>query len=325
MTVTNAWHCRTTTDLSHDFSVLTGTAVLLEDEFLPNTSFPGVLLFVEQRLHAVLGYRFESDGTIAITDPVFTTAVAEDLRSAWFQSMLDHVAREARKTQCRSIRAVQPGSQTETRNWMRDVLQTAGFSVQARVIRWITPDIECRLKSQSQFASVLSPSNGEEIMHTVAIEAKTLVEDSPRFQCIRKLLGSILVDSQDLPNLPTATSEELINEWTNLEATIFVAETPRRSIGLCVTLKQPGIEENRQSVYAIQYIGVEPAYRREGIASLMLTTLREQVCLAGSEDGVMLLAAFADQQNEPATRLYQKNGFRPDKIFDIWSRNSIES
>lgn len=146
--------------------------------------------------------------------------------------------------------------------------------------------------------------------------------------CIRELeledlpavyaLGERLFTAERWPSLYRTWDEYELAEFFASEAdNCFVAEDDDgRLIGFILGT----IIEKRRSAWTygwVLWLGVDPDIGRGGIASRLLERITERF----EEEGVRILIADTDPQNEPAVRFFEKNGFGHPRSHVYLSKN----
>lgn len=146
--------------------------------------------------------------------------------------------------------------------------------------------------------------------------------------CIRELeledlpavyaLGERLFTAERWPSLYRTWDEYELAEFFASEAdNCFVAEDDEgRLLGFILGT----IIEKRRSAWTygwVLWLGVDPDIGRSGIASRLLDRITERF----EEEGVRILIADTDPQNEPAVRFFEKRGFGHPRSHVYLSKN----
>lgn len=131
-------------------------------------------------------------------------------------------------------------------------------------------------------------------------------------------LGERLFTAERWPSLYRTWDEYELAEFFASEAdNCFVAEDDDdRLIGFILGT----IIEKRRSAWTygwVLWLGVDPEIGRGGIASKLLERITERFC----EEGVRILLADTDPQNEPAVAFFEKNGFGHPRSHVYLSKN----
>jgi ribosomal protein S18 acetylase RimI-like enzyme len=118
-------------------------------------------------------------------------------------------------------------------------------------------------------------------------------------------LGERVFTSQDYSNLYRTWDEYEVTSLFNMEPEfIFVAELEGRVIGFAMGTT---IEKARSawSYGHLVWLGVEPAFARSGVGSMLFDRFREQM----EQKGVRMLLVDTQADNEPAIRFFRRKGF----------------
>lgn len=131
-------------------------------------------------------------------------------------------------------------------------------------------------------------------------------------------LGERLFTAERWPSLYRTWDEYELAEFFASEAdNCFIAEDDDgRLIGFILGT----IIEKRRSAWTygwVLWLGVDPDIGRGGIASRLLERITERF----EEEGVRILIADTDPQNEPAVRFFEKNGFGHPRSHVYLSKN----
>ncbi|MEZ6129451.1 MAG: GNAT family N-acetyltransferase [Planctomycetaceae bacterium] len=142
-----------------------------------------------------------------------------------------------------------------------------------------------------------------------------------RRQDLLTLLTDVMENSTDLSDLPVPAAEDLLAGWAAMDADVrlFIATADSIPAGILATSRQslfgdPAKHEECNETGAavpqaviIEYIGVDPRFRRQHFAAALLNTaIRFHTATA---DRPAMFTAFVDGGNAAAVQLYQKLHF----------------
>ena len=131
---------------------------------------------------------------------------------------------------------------------------------------------------------------------------------------LRGLLNNTLQHSIDLPQLPLPTADQLLRLWELSRSTIRITLAVRNGspAGLMATSLVDEDGDGHGTELLIEYVGVLPDMRQNGIASALLTT--------GIRDMIPPhhVTAFAGSENGPAGGLYRRRGFTSRDTLCVW-------
>jgi len=136
------------------------------------------------------------------------------------------------------------------------------------------------------------------------LSVEVLTEDEwPRLQSIR--LAALLEDPSAFlfshENEETYGEQEWRQEFSRGQWNIMVSD--HKQIGLLGVTSEETVSEQK---YYLEYLWVEPKYRRVGVASLLLTTVLARL----QASGVRTVWLYILDGNEPAMHLYRRFGFQ---------------
>lgn len=322
MTVSDKLRCRITEDLPGEMAARVGKTLQSGDASANGPTFSGVSLTLDGRLVAALGFGLEPGGTLAITAPVFVMPAATEILSTWFGRMLDKVSEAASQRRCRLIRCLRSVDLNEDRFWMATVLKDREFSIRARIVHWVTAETCVRPAASSNPVVSSNTVGFPEAISYRQLSTAGLNQDAEEFRLLLELVESILTKTQDLRQFSDPVAEDLLADWSARNASVVIAEQDAAPIALSACVIEPSGAFGKFDC-RVQYIGVRPTSRRQGIASGMLTRLPSILNSPAWGDGNarVQISAFADHLNEPAAALYRRTGFSENGSFDAWCKD----
>ena len=149
-----------------------------------------------------------------------------------------------------------------------------------------------------------------------AVDASTPQLAVPR-SVLSGLLDESLQHSNDLPDLPLPSAEQLLRLWCLARSTIRIAIAVQDNEPVAVMATNM-VEDGSSAVggeIIIEYIGVRCDSRRHGIAAALLSSLSPGICSFAQP---WRLTAFAGADNAAATRLYRRLGFSATDSLAVW-------
>lgn len=320
--MTDDMSVRVTRDLCAEIARLTGSNE--PRRTAPESAFPGIVLSSGDSPCAAIGFAVEPGAVLAITVPVFLGDAAPEIRVSGMRRLLQEVHSEAARRSCRMIRFVQSLQTSGEADWLNRLMEDAGYAVRARIAQWekttATPaDVETeRVKTLLEDAEV----------SFVSFTSDLLRADTTSQHLVRNLLRRILSDSHDLINLPSPDADELLRDWIEKNAAVFVGNRLVQPVALCVCIPEGSFTGSILSAWQIHYIGVIPTERGKGIASRLIDQLPSQlsaVSAISTLQGEMRFTVFSDTANQPATRLYHRCGFQSRGQFDVWCCSAVRN
>lgn len=122
-------------------------------------------------------------------------------------------------------------------------------------------------------------------------------------------LGEKLFTSREAPNLYRTWDEhEVINLYQDDQEICLVAEAENRLVGFALSTTVSKSRSAWKYGYLV-WMGVDPGWQRQGIATRLFSHLR----IAMTTAGVRMLLVDTEVENEPALNFFKKAGFgNPD-------------
>ncbi len=280
-----------------------------------NLSFPGVLLSSSSRLCAAIGFQIDAGAVLSVAEPMFCDPETPEIQSAWMLRLFDEVRAECSRRNCTSVRAIEPANVVNDSQMV--LLTGRGFSIKATICQWIRRLSDSDPTVTTPLKSGLKSSDPE----LRDVPCRALGQDADLRGRVELLLRHVLADAMDLVTLPSPDPDELLDDWIQQGATLLLAEYEGTLIGLCcvVAVKFDAAESLIDEIQ-IQYIGVVSEFRSRGIASLLIHSIAPH--FSGQTASVELtfttIAAFCDNLNIPAKRLYAASGFEQRSEFNVW-------
>lgn len=145
-------------------------------------------------------------------------------------------------------------------------------------------------------------------------------QDLTKFRELNSLFGRTFDDRDAYESKPP--SDDYAQSWLARDHVVALAASDsNKVIGGLVAYVLPKFEQERSEVY-IYDLAVDESFRRRGIATALIDTLRT-ICDA---QGAYVIFVQADYGDEPAIALYEKLGVREDVMhFDIAVREGIRA
>ena len=321
--------------------------------------FPGLIVAKNDRIIAAIGVVEEPDRTLSVTLPMFGSLSSKFSQKHALNLMIQRALKVAVERHLRGIHALISVDATDqpTEN-LSDWFSDAGLPVVAR-IAGMKCDCAAEIHSDrppSDSQVTLDPvipihvagdgSRQTDIprIHLQYIHPEALLQsveqtrqatDFTFLLAVRSLVQRTLEFSDDLPILCRPPVDDMVNMWKERQAMILLVQIGATPAGLVVLAFQSAAPEPPPSSrITVEYLGVCPAHRRQGLASFLLDHVKRNAnsiarVLRQSESTnirerqtirVDQVLAFADIKNEAAMRLYTTQGFALQEKFDLLYR-----
>lgn len=127
------------------------------------------------------------------------------------------------------------------------------------------------------------------------------------------LLLNIINKTQDLPDLPRPSPQQLHAMWTSMDRHVraSVAVLNRQPIGIAVLSSD---ESSPASAVIVEYFGIHSEHRRRGVARQLLGSAVQEFPFGQRE----ALATFVAQRNAPAMAFFELQGFMRKNGQQLW-------
>jgi|GEM_PF-4319209 len=211
-------------------------------------------------------------------------------------------------------------------------LERLEFTLRARVESWTTSTAAHSplTENQDRTPVVCEDFHADELADQDLLRAR-----------LRQLVESILVNSEDLRQLPDPQAEDLLTDWTRDYCRITLATIPspdaaHQSFDTGLIVVAPSANDDCGSPCSeIRYLGVRPEMRSQGIGSQLLSHVLECHREQGGKNVGNLLSnqirptrdsatesfqVWCDRENTAAIGLYRRNSFQPGGTVQIWVR-----
>lgn len=266
--------------------------------------------------HATLSYI--PDGTLALT---LDDAVATPPHV--LSAVLSEAAQTADRSPVRYLRFLDTEGISDAQS---SCFNDAGFQALARLDQLVhssddgpapvaTPDKEFAVQ---KFSLQYGPTDEAVTLRALNEQSNPTIQSISReTDSVCDLLEKINRTTCDLKQLPKASAAQLIRTWAllRLNVVLYLAGDNECSQGVAVVSWS---DADWQSSVTLEFIGVLPSARRNGIASRILKQLLSDVHPAS-------LSAIVDAENHPAVSFYQRHGFQSAASFSLWCRSPDNS
>jgi len=279
-------------------------------------SFPGLVArrIKEKPNIVAIGYGIESQAVLALTTPLVLGRLAVKEVTEALSILFRAALQVAFRNGCRSLRCLLQCSEAQpedTECAQRTALTLEDFSCLARIGEWRREyrvrDSHNRFQLDREFETACERVTPERFRESQVQEE------------VKSLLESVLSMSSDLPGLPRPMPEDMMTSWLNRGMEILLFRSHSSPTGLCVYEKTYNTVSNeaRSSVW-LQYVGVSPECRQQGIARRLIQNLLK-ACM--QEQPTMAVSVTADCTNIGAVRLYESLGFEQQTIQEVWIKH----
>ncbi len=277
--------------------------------------FSGIVLLYDGRACAAVGYHRESAGTAVISAPVVFMDVADNVRRALCNRLLQQVKHRTAADGVQRLHFLQQKSSDDPK--FDELLKAQRFAHATDILQWevsMAAGYQCSPQDRCEFQRY-------DVSVTDAVSACEL----------QSALDEILECSEDLISQPQPTATELLTRWQHNSATVFLCRIQRRIAGVIVLGRHAMTSASivpdtlpAEVSLSIEYIGVLPEYRRRQIAGLMIRQIPVLMHLCGDEptsrcsSETLKVTAYSDATNGPATYLYERAGFARKARMQLW-------
>ena len=288
---------------------------------MQRSAFPGIVLLYDNRPCAAIGYTREPTGTVVLSQPVLLLDASDQVRRALCDQLLKQVKLQTTEEGFRNLQFLQDNS-TEGNN-IGLALVAHGFIQAAEILQWA---LTVELDQGNHPASPKTDSPG--IWRDIELNNFNRLDFAPAesvaIHALRQALDTILKCSDDLTALPRPTATEMLMKWHQMQASVFVCQIGQSIAGVmtCATAsaKACGPPSTGEINVCIEYIGVVTAFRKQHIASRLISRIPELLNLnpQQGESASLTLQAYSDATNPSATHLYQRRGFVQTHRMQLW-------
>jgi len=327
--------------LAHDLAkLMPQTTIAFEAEFdaarfAPSespTAFPGIVLLYDGRPCAAMGYSREPSSTVVISPPIVLIDATDDIRRDIYGVLLRRMMQRSVQTGFLQINFLQHDSSVDS--LFLSLLAERSFVPAATILQWelsTSPGSAAHQADLQNSNTPVKPRHGDCTLHRFDI---TNTEDDEVHE-VQTALDAILRSSDDLPSQPRPRSDELLERWQALQASILMCRTQGKIAGILSYVKCMATEPAREiqkacaaeavskSYLSLEYIGVVYEFRRRQLASWLIGQMRllhqsVRSVEYRSVSDVTAVKAFSDAANSPATALYESQGFVLAAEMQLW-------
>jgi ribosomal protein S18 acetylase RimI-like enzyme len=278
------------------------TAAEKSSEATPD--FPGIAVVEPGRMIAFSGYGIEPDGSVSLTPPQVFSREESATSNSVISAIVTAALGEARRLNGTCLRCLLPDQFDPS---VRQQLIESGFEVVSTIGQWT--------RSVADPPAAFSAARATFATRTLDLNDQDAASDQ-----LTSLLQRIVSESEDLVHMPRPDVRMMIDSWRKKHIAIFVAESDQCMIGV-VALSRDQIAATRdlqsesensadlpESI--LEYIGVDPAWRRQSVAvSLLAAILADSGSSKPPRGTPQQITAFVDRQNIAAVKWYQRMGF----------------
>lgn len=316
--------------------------------------FPGVVVRRSEIVLGIVGCSTEPDGTVSTTLPVLTPQASWIDHLPVTRALFRGVERIALDQGARGIHclvpltAAPPGAagdltaenlETMDRGEADDfcttrLMQQSGLEQVATVLRLekrIVPSeipLSSALSRMSLTAEVFPIEELYRDSEHQTVESWRINPEnsSGASSDLQDILDEILANSNDLPASIRPTGARLLCTWVQRRAWIFCISSSSGLEGIAAVsgLNRTASDENSDSdsPKTLEYIGVRPKCRRQGIGGLLMQMAEDWILreMSNPDGESMVLTAYADADNEAAMALYQSNRYQQTEQYRLLYR-----
>ncbi len=316
--------------------------------------FPGIVVRRSGIVLGIVGCSTEPDGTVSTTLPVLTPQaswidhlpvtralfrgverIAMDQRACGIHCLVPMNAVPTAVAGDRTAGNLQSMDRVETDDFCTTrLMQQSGLEQVATVLR-----LEKRLVPSE--IPVLSALSGMSLTADV-FPIEKLFQDSEHQTVeswrikpenrsgassdLQDILDEILANSDDLPASIRPTGARLLCTWVQRRAWLFCISGSNGLEGIAAVsgLNRTASDDSSDSdsPMTLEYIGVRPKCRKQGIGGLLMQLAEDWILreMSTPDGESMVLTAYADADNKAAMALYRGNGYQQTEQYRLLYR-----